>query len=100
MSSSRQPGFLVEVDEADLRRERAKARELRQSAWWKRRRSSGICHYCGRNVGAHALTMDHLVPLVRGGRSNKGNVVPACKQCNDEKKHALLFEWEASKRED
>ncbi len=87
-------GFLVEVDEETLRRERAKARELRSSAWWKRKRSSGVCHYCGKNVGAKALTMDHLVPLVRGGRSNKGNLVPACKDCNNEKKHQLAFEWQ------
>lgn len=86
-------GFLVVVDEDVLRRERAKARELRKSQWWKRRCSSGLCHYCGRKVGANALTMDHLVPLVRGGRSNKGNLVPACKECNNEKKHHLAFEW-------
>jgi 5-methylcytosine-specific restriction endonuclease McrA len=85
--------FLVEVDEATLRRERTKARELRNSAWWKQRRSSGVCHYCGKHVGAKALTMDHLVPLIRGGRSNKGNLVPACKQCNADKKHRLAFEW-------
>jgi 5-methylcytosine-specific restriction protein A len=88
-------GFLVVVDEEALRRERAKARELRKSQWWKRRCSSGVCHYCGRNVGARALTMDHLVPLIRGGRSNKGNLVPACKECNNEKKHHLAFEWNA-----
>ena len=87
-------GFLVEVDDATLRRERAKARELRQSEWWKRRRSTGICHYCGQHVGAAALTMDHLIPLVRGGRSNKGNLVPACKDCNSKKKHQLAFEWQ------
>ena len=84
------PGFLVEVDESDLRRERAKARELRA---WKRRRAPGVCHYCGRNVGAAALTMDHLVPLVRGGRSTRGNLVPACKPCNDAKKYRLPTEW-------
>jgi len=87
-------GFLVEVDEETLKRERAKARELRTSAWWKRKRSSGVCHYCGAQVGAKALTMDHLVPLVRGGRSNKGNLVPACKDCNNKKKHQLAFEWQ------
>ena len=85
-------GFLVEVDDATIRRERAKARELRASQWWKRRRANGLCHYCGRQVGAKALTMDHLVPLVRGGRSNKGNLVPACKACNGAKKHRLAFE--------
>ncbi len=87
-------GFLIEVSDAELRRERAKARELRASTWWKRRCSAGVCHYCERNVGAKALTMDHLVPLIRGGRSNKGNLVPACKECNDKKKYKLAFEFE------
>ncbi len=86
--------FPLEVSEAELRRERAKARELRKSAWWKRRCAAGRCHYCGRQVGAQALTMDHLVPLARGGRSNRGNLVPACKDCNNKKKHQLAFEWE------
>lgn len=90
--------FLVEVDEAHIRRERTRARELRASQWWKRRRAAGICHYCGAQVGAHALTMDHLVPIVRGGRSTRGNVVPACKACNDAKKHRLPFEWDPSER--
>lgn len=85
--------FLVPVDEEHVRRERQKARELRDSQWWKRRRSSGVCHYCGRDVGAKALTMDHLVPIVRGGRSTHGNCVPACKDCNNAKKHSLPTEW-------
>ncbi len=88
-------GFLIEVDDATLKRERAKAREVRASQWWKQRVSSGVCHYCGAQVGAKALTLDHLVPLVRGGRSNKGNCVPACKPCNDVKKHKLAFEFGA-----
>ena len=85
--------FVVEVDEAHVRRERERARELRQTQWWKRRRSSGICHYCGARVGARELTMDHLVPIIRGGRSTRGNVVPACKVSNDAKKHQLVHEW-------
>jgi 5-methylcytosine-specific restriction endonuclease McrA len=90
--------FVVEVDEAHVKRERAKARELRRSPWWLRRRSNGVCHYCGARVGAQALTMDHLVPIIRGGRSVKGNLVPACKPCNDAKKHSLAFEWEPASR--
>jgi len=38
--------------------------------------------------------MDHVVPLVRGGRSRRGNVVPACKDCNNQKKSLLPVEWE------
>ncbi len=85
--------FLVPVDEDQIRAERAKARELRRSAWWKQKRSSGRCHYCDAKVGAQELTMDHKVPIIRGGRTTKGNVVPACKPCNDAKKHSLPTEW-------
>jgi 5-methylcytosine-specific restriction enzyme A len=83
------------VDADVLRRERAKARELRQSQWWKRRISTGVCFYCNRTVGHSALTMDHRVPLGRGGRSTRGNVVPACKACNTNKKALVPLEWEA-----
>jgi 5-methylcytosine-specific restriction endonuclease McrA len=86
--------FLPEVTEATLRREREKARALRQSQWWKRRLAAGLCHYCGRRVGIRQLTMDHMVPLVRGGRSTRGNVVPACKACNSKKQLLLPVEWE------
>ena len=30
--------------------------------------------------------MDHVVPVARGGRSARGNVVPSCKECNNRKK--------------
>jgi 5-methylcytosine-specific restriction endonuclease McrA len=86
--------FLVEVSERQIRRERAKARELRQSQWWKRKRASGICHHCGGKFTPGALTMDHLVPVVRGGKSSKGNLVPSCKACNSARKHRLPFEEE------
>ena len=46
-----------------LKRERARARELRASQWWKRRIADGVCYYCRRQVGFRALSMDHLVPL-------------------------------------
>ncbi len=38
--------------------------------------------------------MDHLVPVVRGGKSVQGNLVPACKDCNSKKKYLLPAEWE------
>jgi len=86
--------FIAVLSDEEIKRERAKARELRQSQWWKRRRGAGICHYCGKKVSPAELTMDHLVPLIRGGRSTKGNLVPACKPCNNAKKNRLAFEWE------
>ena len=32
------------------------------------------------------LSMDHIIPLARGGKSIRGNVVTACRSCNQSKK--------------
>ncbi|MBC8392517.1 MAG: HNH endonuclease [Deltaproteobacteria bacterium] len=86
--------FAMDLDEAQIRRERWKARELRDSQWWKRRLSKGICYYCGRPSLPKELTMDHIVPISRGGKTTKSNVVPACKECNNNKKQLLPMEWD------
>ena len=86
--------YYAPVDPDELKRQRARARALRASGWWKRRISTGVCYYCRRQVGHEALTMDHLVPLGRGGTSIRGNVVPACKDCNTRKKSLLPIEWQ------
>ncbi len=87
-----EPDFFM--DDALLKKERAKARELRNSQWWKRKRANGICHYCKRKFRPAELTMDHLIPLVRGGRSEKFNLVPCCKDCNSRKQQMLPWEWD------
>ncbi|MCL4457927.1 MAG: HNH endonuclease [Nitrospirae bacterium] len=86
--------FVPEVTEEDIKRERSIARELRKSAWWKKKCSQGRCYYCHAKVHPKELTMDHIVPLIRGGRSTKINTVTACKECNNKKKHMLPMEWE------
>lgn len=86
--------FYETADQRHVSREKAKARRLRKSAWWDRQVQAGVCHYCGLRVGRENLTMDHIVPLIRGGRSTRGNVVPACKECNSRKKYLLPVEWE------
>ncbi|MCL5024467.1 MAG: HNH endonuclease [Nitrospirae bacterium] len=86
--------FISYVTEEESRREKEKARELRKTQWWKRKRAAGICFYCRKKVPPKELTMDHIVPIVRGGKSTKGNVVPVCKECNDRKKYLLPLEWE------
>lgn len=83
-----------ETIEIHIRREKAKARAMRRTQWWQRRLNLGVCYYCGQKVGRENLTMDHIVPLSRGGRSTKGNIVAACKECNNKKKWMLPLEWE------
>lgn len=53
-------------------------------------RSLGRCSYCGIKS---KLTMDHVVPLSRGGTHTIGNVVPACGPCNFRKGRRFLTEW-------
>ncbi|MEX0829893.1 MAG: HNH endonuclease [Nitrospirales bacterium] len=65
--------------------EREKAKKLRKSSWWEAHIQKGVCHFCQQSVGADNLTTDHLVPLARGGKSTRGNIVPACQACNKKK---------------
>ena len=100
-----QPWVTFEADKEHVRKERAKARALRETAWWRRRLQRGVCAYCGKTFAFRDLTMDHVVPIARGGRSAKGNVVPSCKRCNTAKKlltpaERLLLAREHSDREE
>ena len=82
------------VDEAEIRREKDKARKLRKSRWWQQKLAIGVCYYCGKLFKPKDLTMDHIVPLARGGRSTKDNIVASCKECNTRKKTLLPIEWD------
>ena len=86
--------FAYDLSEEDLKQTRHKARELRESQWWKRRLAKGVCNYCGRPTPPKELTMDHIVPVSRGGKSTRGNVAPCCKECNTAKNQLLPMEWE------
>lgn len=87
--------FAFDLATTDISAEKGKARELRASQWWKRQCAKGVCHWCGLRVSAKELTMDHIVPISRGGKTAKNNVVPCCKTCNNQKKQLLPMEWEA-----
>ncbi|SDP67941.1 HNH endonuclease [Desulforhopalus singaporensis] len=81
-------------DETEIRREKEKAKALRKTRWWQQKTGPGICYYCRKKVLYRQITMDHLVPLARGGRSTKDNLVPCCKTCNNLKKSMMPLEWE------
>lgn len=58
-------------------------------------RYGGRCAYCGRHP-RKKIHMDHVIPLVRGGRHAIGNVLPACEACNLSKSGRLLVDWLAN----
>jgi 5-methylcytosine-specific restriction endonuclease McrA len=77
----------IHKDPQHMAREKQKARTLRQSQWWRNKLAQGLCAYCQGTFAPDELTMDHIVPIARGGRSTKGNVVPCCAACNAAKKY-------------
>jgi 5-methylcytosine-specific restriction endonuclease McrA len=86
--------FIISVTEEEIKKEKLKAQELRKTQWWKRKRAEGACYFCGNKVPPKELTMEHVVPIIRGGITSKGNVVPSCKECNSKKKYLLPIEWD------
>ena len=48
------------------------------------------CAYCGTD---EKLTVDHVIPLSKGGRNDLGNLLPACLSCNCSKNDTDLRTW-------
>lgn len=46
------------------------------------------CFYCGIQLNAENRSLDHKVPLVRGGTNDISNLVPCCLPCN-QRKHTM-----------
>ncbi len=77
----------IDKEPEHIAREKAKARELRKTQWWREKLDQGICYYCKKKYGPDDITMDHVVPMLRGGKSTRSNIVPCCKECNNKKKY-------------
>lgn len=58
-----------------------------------RRNAGDRCYYCGRKG---KLTLDHFVPLAKGGDHCVSNLVFACSSCNSRKRDLDPFEFMAS----
>lgn len=57
-------------------------------------RQARTCSYCSNQ----ATTIDHVIPLIRGGTNFEGNLAPACRSCNSSKNQWLLTEWRTGRR--
>lgn len=84
--------YFTPASESHQKIEKAKAREMRQSNWWKQQLGKCICYHCEQKFKAEELTMDHLIPIARGGKTDKKNCVPSCKDCNTKKGHKTRAE--------
>lgn len=48
---------------------------------WLESLENPLCTYCGEP----ADTIDHIIPIVKGGDSSRANLTPACRSCNRKK---------------
>lgn len=88
------------VDDKFIREQKEEAKQLRKSRWWQNKIAACTCYYCQKELNKKDVTMDHILPIVRGGKSTKGNVVPACKDCNNKKKYLTVLEWDEYLKKD
>ena len=64
------PYYILDPENAEskrIKKEREKARKLKKTQWWLDQLNRGICYYCQTQFRKQDLTMDHIVPLARGG---------------------------------
>ncbi len=48
------------------------------------------CQYCNEVFPDRELTLDHVLPISKGGKTNWGNIVTACKTCNQKKGNRVM----------
>lgn len=86
--------FYELADQDHRKKEKAKAYELKKTQWWRQQIGPGLCYHCKQKFLSSELTMDHLIPIARGGKSSRKNCVPSCKKCNHQKTYKTTFDME------
>lgn len=58
-----------------------------------RRAKRIACHWCKRRIPKDQRTIDHIVPLSKGGPHCLSNLAPACRRCNCTKRDKMPHEF-------
>ena len=68
-----------EIQSEDMSKRIVFPQETRMSVY---NQSEGRCVYCGRFIPFDEMTIDHIVPLSKGGTNYEKNLQCCCKECN------------------
>lgn len=53
-------------------------------------KSKGRCACCGKPLDVHTMTVDHVIPLSKGGTNETSNLVALCEDCNVQKGNMVV----------
>jgi hypothetical protein len=56
-------------------------------------RDGRACVWCGREPWERDMTVEHVLPRSRGGRSEPDNLVLACRRCNRRRRSKAVAAW-------
>ena len=101
--SQNNPYFLLlsdKIEKSARVRPRARVHARMRNAAKKHRQTVGnsqgwICPYCGTDVSGHIGTIDHKIPVSRGGTSEPDNLAILCQRCNSSKNDLTPEEYHA-----
>lgn len=48
-----------------------------------------FCHWCEKPLTKETATLEHIIPLKRGGLDHHNNMTLACKPCNEKRGHNM-----------
>lgn len=74
--------FLTGVIAGKIKNVSKSSRPSKKTIWT---RDKGSCQYCQIRLSLKDCTIDHVIPKSRGGQHTWGNVVIACRKCNQKK---------------
>jgi 5-methylcytosine-specific restriction endonuclease McrA len=57
---------------------------------------AGICPYCNKPI-TDGGSLDHIVPISKGGTNDRDNLVWCCRRCNFSKNNTSLLRWMLNK---
>lgn len=68
--------------------------DIKQKLWAESHR----CFYCGKGLSFRKATLDHVIPVIRGGKTELENLVLACSICNNQKGHKTVSDFMAHRQ--